>query len=421
MSLQVSGHVTGRLDGVREGLLPRLQDRVGGVPGVQRHGAVVGVDHGLDAVAHVVHIVLVDVDVSALRQGVAGRIRPAQPRRVRVRVGGGVAIDQPHDPAVDHCRVRVGVHSHPRGDTLDPGQRIAVVKDLGLRSDQAGQQDVRLGELRGVHDPVQRRADVHTTDAVVSVVALTRRAGVVREIELTRPARTTDDRVGRRLLTEVDTRLVDLQLASRWDVLREELRLPFSVGTVVVGRHEAIAVRVDQSVVGPVALGGRDCGQIHLAGADDRPGPAVGQGVPVHIEGVGERVEGTNLLQLPEGRGDDRRVQQSDVVQRALVGLQRLLVRLAHRGVLRALHVGQVVRLPGGLDVAADERRLLARLVRPDLELLHDRRVDAADDQRRDRQQAQAHQRQRPGAPEDVEEEQHRTDQRDERQDRLGR
>ena len=75
----------------------------------------------------------------------------------------------------------------------------------------------------------------------------------------------------------------------------------------------------------------------------------------------------------------------------------------------------------GSLDVLLDVRRFLGLLVRLDLELLHDRRVDPADQDRGEHQQAEADAGQQPGAPPDVGEEQQRADDRDAEQDRLGR
>ena len=56
-----------------------------------------------------------------------------------------------------------------------------------------------------------------------------------------------------------------------------------------------------------------------------------------------------------------------------------------------------------------------------DLELLDDARPDQAEQDRGEHQQREPHRRQQPGAPPDVEEEQHRADQRDAHQDALGR
>ena len=99
------------------------------------------------------------------------------------------------------------------------------------------------------------------------------------------------------LLTEVQGGTLTIcVLGNSADRSGEELRLTLRGGAVVVGRHQPVTVGVDQRVVGPVALGGRDRGQVDLAGADDGAGAAVGQLVAVHIEGVRERVEGTDLL-----------------------------------------------------------------------------------------------------------------------------
>ena len=80
-----------------------------------------------------------------------------------------------------------------------------------------------------------------------------------------------------------------------------------------------------------------------------------------------------------------------------------------------------VVRRPRGLDVLLDEAGLLVRLGRLDLELLDDARPDQTEQDRGEHQERQPHRRQQPGAPPDVEEEQHGTDQSYPHEDRLGR
>ena len=117
--------------------------------------------------------------------------------------------------------------------------------------------------------------------------------------------------------------------------------------------------------------------------------------VAVDVERVGEAVEAADLLQLLERRRTTARVEQADVLDRVRVvahlrgGGRRLRVVLGHVDLVDA--VGR----PGGVDVALDVRRSAIGLGRPDLELLHDRRVDPAD---QDRARAPAGRARRPAA-----------------------
>ena len=75
----------------------------------------------------------------------------------------------------------------------------------------------------------------------------------------------------------------------------------------------------------------------------------------------------------------------------------------------------------GGLDVVRDVRRLAVRLVGPDLELLDERRVAGADQQRHERPQADGDDRIAPAPPPDVDDEQPEREQRDDQQQVDGR
>jgi hypothetical protein len=77
---------------VGERRLPHLQHRIVVVDDVQRHRAVVGIDDGLDAVAHIVERLVETAAGCELRQvGVLP---------VRIPAGGGVAVDHPHHTVV---------------------------------------------------------------------------------------------------------------------------------------------------------------------------------------------------------------------------------------------------------------------------------------------------------------------------------
>ena len=168
---QLRGDVTARLDRPGEGLHPRRQHRVLLVLGVQRHGAVVGVDGGLHRVADIGHLLIGQQPIVQTHQGGVRR-RRAQTRQFRVRdvVQGGVAVDDPHHPLVDDRRVHRGVRRQPRGHRLDPAGRIAVEQDLGVGADHVGEQEVPLGELRGEQRPGHPVAHRHPAAAGVGVV-----------------------------------------------------------------------------------------------------------------------------------------------------------------------------------------------------------------------------------------------------------
>nr|WP_244890397.1 hypothetical protein [Streptomyces cyaneofuscatus] len=144
--------------------------------------------------------------------------------------------------------------------------------------------------------------------------------------------------------------------------------------------------------------------------------------VAVDVQRLGELVVVPALLELLEGRGDDVGVHHA--VAGGRVGGGPQLGVVARGGLARVvLHhrVVDVVRIACRVDVLLDEGRFLGLLVRLDLELLHDRRVEPADQDRREHHQAEADDRQLPGAAPQRREEQHGTDRRDEEQDGLRR
>ena len=69
----------------------------------------------------------------------------------------------------------------------------------------------------------------------------------------------------RRVLAEVDARLLHVEQARRRQAALEERRLAARVRGVVVRRHDAEAVGVDDVVVGPVALAVGEAREVELA------------------------------------------------------------------------------------------------------------------------------------------------------------
>ena len=122
---ELVGHLVEVGEQLGEGAAPGVDDRVLVVDHVEVDGAVVGVDHRLDRVAHVVEVA---VEAAVARQAaVVGALR------VGVPVGRGVGVDDPLDLAVvvDH-RIRVGVELEERRQRLDPLADVADVVDLGV-------------------------------------------------------------------------------------------------------------------------------------------------------------------------------------------------------------------------------------------------------------------------------------------------
>ena len=421
-----------RLDGAGERLRPGLLDRVG-VPLVERHRAVVRVDDRLDRVLHVVDLVGGQRRVRRVR---AQRVGGHRPQRVllavRVVVGRGVAVEDPLDPAVDHGGVGVTVDGEPRRHLLHARSRLAVVEDLGVLVDPARQHDVRLAELHGVQQLVEQAAD---RDAVLAVVGVVRRArsralGEV-QLDVATARHLADDRVVGAVLAEVDPRLV----AAREHVgevtpWRQVLlgpdrlalvgdRLVVAVALVAVGRDHAVAVGVDGVPVGPVALPVRQPRLVELARRDHDVAGPVAHAVAVDVQHRRDVVVAPHLLQLLEGGVGQGRVEQPGRLQRGLVLGQLLRVQRLLRRERGDLGLVDAVGLAGRRDVLREVRRLLVRLGRLDLELLHDAGPDDPQQDRRQHQQRQPDRGQQPGPAEDVGEEQHRADDRDERQDRL--
>ncbi len=195
-----------RLDDTGEHLHPGLEHGVLGVPLVQVDGAVIGVDDGLDRVAHVVDLVARKDSLCAAIAGqrVRRRVFEGATLGVRVGVAGRVAIDNPDDLAVDNSRIRIAVNGQPRCDLVDPITRLAVIQDLRIRVDPARQYDVGLAELEGIQRLVEQAPDRHTALAVIGVLRGVRlrtlgRGATARNVDFDRCCTlgTTDDRIGR--------------------------------------------------------------------------------------------------------------------------------------------------------------------------------------------------------------------------------
>ena len=282
--------------------------------------------------------------------------------------------------------------------------------------------------------------DVADPDAVLACVGVGLRlagsAAALGDVELDGLAAGSlaHDRVVRAVLAEVDLRAVLLvrldvaELADRWQVLLGEDRLAVVVHRLVVGvllvavgGDHAVAVGVDGLLVGPLLLGVGQALEVHLASGHDDVALTALDRVAVDVEHGRDAVVAAHLLQLLEGGRDQLRVDQPDARQRGRVGVQLELRELGVGRVVTDAGVLQVVGRPRRGDVLGDVRRFLVRLVGLHLEPLHQAWPDAAEQHRRDREQGDCDAGQQPRAPDDVGEEQHRADERDEHQDVLRR
>ena len=275
-------------------------------------------------------------------------------------------------------------------------------------------------ELGGEEQAAEQRSHVHATGALVGGVGLPRWACVIRVIEFHRwgSLGRTDDGVRRRELAEVDARLLEVEFADRRDVTSEEVGRPVGLRSVVVGRDETVAVGEHGDLVRPISLAIGDTGEVDLTGRHHGSTLSARQVVAVDIESRVEGVVATNLLQLVVRGGNDRRVEQADVVDGSGAGFDDLYRRWGHRsGVLFDLGVVDLVRGPCRLDVAFDVRAFADQFAWANLELLDDQRVDATHNHRGEHHQPEADERNNPLPAERIQQEQQPDEQRDERQD----
>ena len=127
------GHRLHRLEQVREHVRIGLDDRIGPVEHVDRGGPVIGVDGGFDGVA----------DVVDLRAETAHADR----LRVRVGVGGGVAVQDPDQAAVvGYRQVRVGIPFDEIGQVLEALADVAIDHHAARRICQPGEEDVVVAQ-----------------------------------------------------------------------------------------------------------------------------------------------------------------------------------------------------------------------------------------------------------------------------------
>src|SRR4029453_7936089 len=102
--------------------------------------------------------------------------------------------------------------------------RRAIVDDLGLRVQTTRKQDVDVGKLGGIEQPIPHAADVHSTLSGVGIGLRVPTLTTARRVQLNRryPSGCSDNGVFIRPLaeelTEIDARLVLLNRTGRRDV-----------------------------------------------------------------------------------------------------------------------------------------------------------------------------------------------------------
>ncbi len=413
---ELAGDVRDRLEGRGEHLLPRLEDRVVGVPRVERDLAVVGVDRGLDRVADVVDLIRRHERLRLLR--VRDEAAHVLALRVRVLVARRVPVDDPHHAAVDDAGVRVLVDGEVRGDLADALRRVAVVDDLRLVVDLVGQEDLLRLELQRVDEALEDVVDLRPAVALERRVRLVRAVDAGRVVQLHLVARlgAADDGVVGRVLAEVHARLEVPQVTRGGDARLEEHGLAVGGALRSVRRHERVAVRVDEVLVDPRRAGVRGA---QLADRDHRVLHSTVDLVPVDVEVVAELVVLPELLQLAERVAHDSGVEDADVRGRRGVLAERARRGVRGRVVGDLLDVREAVGLPRRLDVALVVLRLERALVGLHLEALHDGRVGRADEDAGDDQAGGADDRQAPAADDGRDDEEQRHDAGDAGEDRA--
>ena len=225
--LELHRHLVKVQEQAREGAAVHLQQRVVGVHDIDGYLTAEGVDHCLDAIADVVE--------AFSRDG-----------RVWVAAGGGECVLQPpHLAGAIHHRIWVIVHGQERRQRFDPLADLTSVLDPCIRRYLVAKQYVDIGELPGVSQPPESRAQIHASGAVVVQITPRRvdlRGGAVHDGE------------GRRRLAIVQLGPLDRNLPPDWNVLDEEFGASFIRSEPGCRAHGyAVAVGVLKPAVHPVA------------------------------------------------------------------------------------------------------------------------------------------------------------------------
>ena len=281
----------------------------------------------------------------------------------------------------------VGQERRDLGNALGDG---APEEDLRIIGQLVADDQVEVAEAEREHQPRDRVADPDAGGAAPGggcpALGIGPAVGLERIVELV-GSRAGHDVVVLVRLAEVDARLADRQLRIAVDPAHQVVRRAL-VGHGV-DRHggDAVAVRVDEALVGP---GARLVGQpldVELASAEHDLAVLVRDLVAIDVD-VEEGVVAPQDLLLAERRQQRPVVPQPQVVDRRGVLREHLARQLLLAGEAALLDGVEVEGRAGGGDVPGDVRALHVELVRVDLDGLHEGRVQAADDDRQDQPRA---------------------------------
>ncbi len=203
-----------------------------------------------------------------------------------------------------------------------------------------------------------------------------------RVVELTRARAHDHVVVGQ--LTEVDARLVDLQIdrALRRKVAHEQDGQSFAGHLVHRTERQAVAVREGQSLVDPGAI--RQARRVQLARRQHHLTELAVDDVAIVVDRH-EVVVGADLLDLSERLEQRLVIPEPDVLERGRIVRDVVARQQRIAGQRTLLDVLEAERTPRRRDVVLDERRLAHLLVGRDDETLQDGAVDLAADRRRAR------------------------------------
>ncbi len=265
--------------------LPDLDDRVFRFKDVEGHRTLVGVDHRLDGVAH---IILPAQVVGPLTRG----CRPGDPPRSAARatqkglaVGvvarGGVGVDDPVELAVGKHDVGVLVEVEEGSQRLGPLANLAAEHDTAFLRRVAGQEQARAPQLPAIDELPPEIVQRHAASPCVARVGVLVAARIV-ELRLVG----IDHHVGVGQLTVVDFGTLDLQAGLRGlgrEVLDQQVGQPVGGELAGRGQCQAVAVRVlEMAVDERLALLGQIV-EVHLPGRDHHLAVIVADRIAVDV------------------------------------------------------------------------------------------------------------------------------------------
>ena len=229
-------HARGIREEARKGLAPGAQDRVLGIGGVHGHPAAVGVHGRHHGSAHVVDLLLADLDLLGVRE----------------RVARGVAVRHELDASSDHGHLGTVLPVQERRQRAQAVPDVTVQHQARVAGERLRQQHVELAEAERERRPPEAIGKGDAAASVV-VVALLGRVPLQRPLDL--GALGPHDRPGGRF-GGLDA-VVDAWLdhpRRRPPLLEprgQELRLARPVDSARVRGHEPVAVGVREVVVRP--------------------------------------------------------------------------------------------------------------------------------------------------------------------------